>query len=64
MEAVFPTVDFGNDKFPFGTAQELAADAGVATGVRALRVSFVGELGWEMHCPAPQAGALFQVFTI
>src|SRR5205085_9426950 len=24
-----------------------------------LRIGFVGELGYELHCPAPQAGALW-----
>ena len=68
MEAVFPSVDFGNDSYPFGTAQELPplpAGAGAsgdseADPIRALRVSFVGELGWEMHCPASIAPELFQ----
>lgn len=27
--------------------------------VRALRVSYVGELGWELHLPVAQAGAVF-----
>ena len=26
--------------------------------VRALRVSYVGELGWELHCPMPRLGEL------
>ena len=44
MEQAFPAVDFGNVSFPFSTAQHVGA------GVRALRVSYVGELGWELHC--------------
>jgi len=37
-----------NAKFPFGTVQtiEIAGHA-----VRALRVTYVGELGWELHMP-------------
>jgi len=37
---------FANEFFPFGTWQE------VESGVRALRVSFAGELGWELHIDA------------
>ena len=38
--------DFSNDAFPFGTSREV--DIGYATA-RAMRVSYVGELGWELH---------------
>ena len=37
-----------NEHFKWLTGQEITA-AGVT--VRALRVSYVGELGWELHCP-------------
>ena len=40
--------DFGNDAFPFAHFQDI--ELGHAT-VRALRVTFVGELGWELHIP-------------
>jgi 4-methylaminobutanoate oxidase (formaldehyde-forming) len=53
IERTFPAVDFSNVAFPPGTAQELGG------GVRALRVSFVGELGWELHCPQESAPALW-----
>lgn len=43
--------------FPFGTARIMPV-AGIKT--LATRVSFVGELGWELSIPAPQAGAVFQ----
>ncbi|MEK7766635.1 MAG: aminomethyltransferase family protein, partial [bacterium] len=39
--------------FPFGTCREIEV-AGI--GLRALRVTYVGELGWELHVPF--AGAL------
>ncbi len=40
--------DLSNDGFPFGTAREI----GVASApVLALRVTYVGELGWELHVP-------------
>ena len=40
--------DLGNEAFPWMSAREIEA-AGVP--VRALRVSYVGELGWELHHP-------------
>ena len=38
--------DLSNAAFPFGTSREI--DVGYATA-RAMRVSYVGELGWELH---------------
>ncbi|MHB1822106.1 MAG: GcvT family protein [Acidimicrobiales bacterium] len=40
--------DFGNEAFPYMTAQHI--DAGYAP-VLALRATYVGELGWELHVP-------------
>ena len=45
-----------NADFPFGTAQ--AADLGMAR-VRAHRVTYVGELGWEIYVSADQARHVF-----
>ena len=42
------TARFDNDAFPFGTSQEI--DLGYAT-VRATRLTYVGELGWELYVP-------------
>jgi len=53
IERAFPAVDFSNAAFPPGTAQELGG------GVKALRVSLVGELGWELHCPKESAPSLW-----
>lgn len=44
--------DLSNESFPFMTAQEI--DVGYAV-VLAYRVTFVGELGWELHVPSTQA---------
>ena len=41
--------DFGNAAFPYMTARHI--DVGWAP-VLALRASYVGELGWELHVPA------------
>jgi 4-methylaminobutanoate oxidase (formaldehyde-forming) len=42
--------------FPFGTAREIGI-AGVH--VRALRVTYVGELGWELHVPTEAAPSIY-----
>ncbi len=39
--------DFGNDAFPWLTGQKITIAGKPAL---ALRVSYVGELGWEVHC--------------
>ena len=43
--------DLAPEAFPFGTAQTL--HLGMST-VRALRLTYVGELGWELHVPSEQ----------
>ena len=48
--------DLSNGSFPWLTAQKITV-AGV--GVRALRVNYVGELGWELHCPMAGMPAVF-----
>ena len=42
--------------FPFGAIRTIDV-AGV--GVRALRVTYVGELGWELHMPIGDTGTVF-----
>ena len=56
MQAVSPD-DFSNDANPFGTAQEIEIGLGTA---RVHRVSYVGELGWEIYMSADQAGHVFE----
>jgi len=48
--------DLSNEAFPFGTAREIEIGYGT---VRALRVTYVGELGWELYVPADRARGLF-----
>jgi dimethylglycine dehydrogenase len=48
--------DLSNEAFPWLTGQEI--QVGVAP-VRALRVNFVGELGWELHHPLPYQNAIW-----
>jgi 4-methylaminobutanoate oxidase (formaldehyde-forming) len=45
-------MDLSNQAFPFGTHQVI--ELGSAVG-RAARVSFVGELGWELYIPVDMA---------
>ncbi len=49
--------DLSNANFRWLSAQTISA-AGV-DDIRALRVSYVGELGWELHCPMEGMPALF-----
>ncbi len=56
LEKVSPN-DFSNDINPFGTAQEIEIGMGLA---RAHRVTYVGELGWEIYMSADMAGHLFE----
>ena len=48
--------DLGNESFPWLNAREINV-AGQA--VRALRVSYVGELGWELHAPMNSMRSLY-----
>jgi 4-methylaminobutanoate oxidase (formaldehyde-forming) len=52
--------DLSNDAFPFGTAQEI--DLGYAR-LRALRVTYVGELGWELYVPSDFARGVFDTLV-
>ena len=51
------TADFSNAAFPFGTSQEI--DLGYAT-VRATRLTYVGELGWELYTPVEFAVGVYE----
>ncbi|WP_282609345.1 FAD-dependent oxidoreductase [Pelagibius sp. Alg239-R121] len=47
--AVVSEDDVSNAAFPFATAQTLTIGA---APVRAVRIGYVGELGWELHIPS------------
>src|SRR6266568_2986790 len=49
--------DFGDEPFPFGTSQPI--DLGYAM-VRATRITYVGELGWELYVPAEFAVGAYE----
>jgi len=48
--------DLSNSGFPYGTAREISV--GYATPL-AVRMSFVGELGWELYVPTEFAAGMF-----
>ena len=47
------SADLSNDAFPFRTAREI--DVGSAR-VLCVRITYVGELGYELYVPAEQSG--------
>jgi glycine cleavage system T protein len=50
--------DLSNDAFPFGASRMI--EVGYAT-VRASRISYVGELGWELWVPSEMALHVYEV---
>lgn len=50
--------DLSNEGFPFMTAREI--DVGYTVAL-AYRVTFIGELGWELHVPATQAVQVYDL---
>ncbi len=48
--------DVSNAAFPFGHVREIEI---AGHNVRALRVTYVGELGWELHVPLAATGEVF-----
>ena len=56
LNAVSPA-DLSNETNPFGTAQEIEIGMGLA---RIHRVTYVGELGWEVYVSADQCGHVFE----
>ena len=56
LQAVSPN-DFSNAVNPFGTAQEIELGMALA---RVHRVTYVGELGWEIYMPSDMAGHMFE----
>ncbi|MGR3616977.1 MAG: GcvT family protein [Paracoccaceae bacterium] len=56
LEKVSPN-DFSNAVNPFGTAQDIELGMGLA---RVHRVTYVGELGWEIYMSSDMAGHAFE----
>lgn len=56
LQLVSPN-DFSNEAHPFGTAREIEIGMGIA---RAHRITYVGELGWELYVSTDQAAHVFE----
>jgi 4-methylaminobutanoate oxidase (formaldehyde-forming) len=54
--AAVTDADVSNAAFPFGHAREIQI---AGHTVKALRVTYVGELGWELHVPIAATGEVF-----
>ncbi len=53
--------DLSNEGFPFGTCRQITVGG---TPVRALRVTYVGELGWELHVATEFALTLYRRLSV
>ncbi|MHC8508279.1 MAG: GcvT family protein [Rhodospirillales bacterium] len=56
--APLTSADLSNEAFPFGTSQQIEIGYAMA---RASRITYVGELGWELTIPAEFAPGVFDV---
>ncbi len=54
--AAVTSADLSNSAFPFGHVRIIPI---VGHDIRALRVTYVGELGWELHVPLAATGDVF-----
>ncbi|MER9134603.1 FAD-dependent oxidoreductase [Mesorhizobium sp. M0768] len=52
--------DFSDAAFPFATAREIEIGYGLAL---AFRMTFVGELGWELHIPTDQTLGIYDALV-
>ncbi len=50
------TADLSNEAFPYMRAKEIEVGMGLAY---AIRVTYLGELGWELHVPSDQAVSVY-----
>ena len=50
--------DVSNHAFPFATAREISIGA---APVLAVRIGYVGELGWELHVPSEFAAHVYEI---
>jgi 4-methylaminobutanoate oxidase (formaldehyde-forming) len=54
--AAVTDADMSNEAAPFGSVRQIRI---AGRTVRALRVTYVGELGWELHVPLADTGEVF-----
>jgi 4-methylaminobutanoate oxidase (formaldehyde-forming) len=58
--APLTSADLSNAAFPYPAMREITVGD---VPVRALRVTFVGELGWELYCPTEYGAGLWQTLV-
>ncbi len=58
--AKLTTSDVSNEAFPYGTTQEVLFGS---LAVRLFRISYVGELGWEIYVPMENARAVWDLIA-
>lgn len=58
--SVVSDADWSNAAFPFGTARSVGVGS---AQVLAVRLTYVGELGWELHVPTEQAGRVYDTLV-
>eukprot|EP00998_Keelungia_sp_KM082_P007743 NODE_392_length_2007_cov_61.223936_g385_i0.p1 GENE.NODE_392_length_2007_cov_61.223936_g385_i0~~NODE_392_length_2007_cov_61.223936_g385_i0.p1 ORF type:complete len:658 (-),score=168.95 NODE_392_length_2007_cov_61.223936_g385_i0:34-1899(-) len=56
LSSVCEGVDFSNEAFPFATSQTIGVGYGMAD---AKRITYVGELGWELHVTADMSQQMY-----
>jgi glycine cleavage system aminomethyltransferase T len=52
--------DLGNAAFPYGSLREISA---AGSPVRAVRISYAGELGWELYVAVAEAARLYDALA-
>jgi glycine cleavage system aminomethyltransferase T len=52
--------DFSNDRFPFFSSRDVSIGS---APVRAMRLSYVGELGWELHHSLEDQCAIYELIV-
>ncbi|XP_046441775.1 sarcosine dehydrogenase, mitochondrial-like isoform X2 [Daphnia pulex] len=57
MEKLSPATRFANENFPFSAHKLIEINGHIC---RALRISFVGEMGWELHVPPSSAVEVYK----
>jgi glycine cleavage system aminomethyltransferase T len=57
LQLAFPDVDFSNEALPYMGVKEISFGG---TMVRLMRLSFSGELAYEVHCPANYVQSLWE----
>lgn len=53
--------DLSNEAFPFATSREIDLHFAM---VRASRITYVGELGWELYIPTEYAPSVYEAITV